>query len=384
MKVALVHDYLNQYGGAERVLDEMKRIWPDAPVFTSIYAPERMPAHYRDWDIRTSALNRIPFAARKHQVLLPLLPRAFESFDFSGFDIVVSSSSGFAHGVLPPPGVPHLCYCHSPPRFLWDYHAYARREGLGRAVRFLLSPHLLRLRIWDRAAADRADRWLTTSRVMRARIGQVYGKDSAILPCPVDTGRFAQEDRQGPGYYLMLMRLVGWKRPDIVVDACTRLDLPLVVAGDGRELDALRRSAGPSVKCGGRVDDAAMRDLYRDCTALILPSEEDFGITPLEAMAAGRPVIAFGRGGALDTVRPGVTGRFFEAQTAESLIGALSEFRPEDYDPATIRTHAATYDAARFRDRLRGEAERLFQEHATPAPISEPRVVGGKSTDLAA
>ena len=355
MKVAIVHDYLNQYGGAERVLEEIKLTWPDAPVFTSIYDPARMPAHYRDWDIRPSWLNRIPFASRKHQALLPLLPNAFESFDLDGYDLIVSSSSGLAHGIIPGPRSTHVCYCHSPPRFLWGYHRYVERERLGRLTRAFLAPQLVKLRQWDRVAADRTDAWITTSRAMQARIRQVYGKPSTIIPPPVDTGRFDLGTGAG-GYFLMLMRLVGWKRPDIVVEACTRLGLQLVVAGSGREEGRLREMAGPTVRFVGRVNDAQMRDLYRDCAAFILPSEEDFGITPLEAMAAGRPVIAYGRGGVLDTVIPGRTGAFFEEQTADSVAGALAAFRAADYDRSVIRAQADLFSNAAFRQRLRSFA----------------------------
>ena len=356
MKVAIVHDYLNQYGGAERVLDEMKLTWPEAPVFTSIYDPARMPARYREWDIRTSWLNSIPFASRKHQALLPLLPGAFESFDLDAYDLIVSSSSGLAHGIIPGPRSTHVCYCHSPPRFLWNYHRYAERERLSRLTRAFLVPQLVKLRQWDRVAADRTDAWITTSRVMQSRIRQVYGKSSTIIPPPVDISRF-ELGQGGGGYFLMLMRLVGWKRPDIVVEACTRLGLQLVVAGDGREEGRLRGLAGATVRFVGRVDDAQMRDLYRNCTAFILPSEEDFGITPLEAMAAGRPVIAYGRGGVLDTVIPGRTGLFFEEQSADSVAGALAAFRAEDYDSAAIRAQAELFDTAAFRRRLRGFAD---------------------------
>jgi glycosyltransferase involved in cell wall biosynthesis len=351
MKVAIVHDYLNQYGGAERVLDEIKLLFPAAPVLVSIYDPARMPPAYRDWDVRPSWLNRVPFANRKHQALLPLYPQVFENFDLSDYDLVVSSSSGFAHGVLTGPQTTHVCYCHSPPRFLWDYHKYVERERLGRVARTLVSHSLAQLRQWDRTSADRADAWISTSRVVRERILKYYGKDSVIIPPPVNTGRF--EVGEGPGqYYLMLMRLVGWKRPDIVVEACSRLGEALVVAGDGRDLAHLRSIAGSSVRFVGRVNDAQMRGLYRDCRALILPSEEDFGITPLEAMSAGRPVIAFGRGGALDTVIPGVTGLLFAEQTADSVAGALAKFVQIRFSPATIRAHAAQYDSALFRDRL--------------------------------
>lgn len=352
MKVAIVHDYLNQYGGAERVLDEFKIMYPEAPVLVSIYDPRKMPARYRDWDIRTSWLNRVPLASRKHQALLPFYPQAFEQFDLSSYDLVLSSSSGFAHGVLTGPDTTHVCYCHSPPRFLWDYHRYAEREHLGLLARLLVSTRLAHLRQWDRVTADRADGWISTSRVVQDRIRKYYGKDSSIIAPPVNTRRFDVGDGQGQ-HYLMLMRLVGWKRPDIVVEACSRLGVPLVVAGDGRELEHVRKLAGPTVKFVGRVDDAQMRGLYRDCKALILPSEEDFGITPLESMASGRPVIAYGRGGALDTINTATTGVFFEEQTAESVMGAITAFERRSFNPMTIRAHAEQYDSVMFRDRMR-------------------------------
>ncbi|MDB5460828.1 MAG: glycosyltransferase family 4 protein, partial [Caulobacteraceae bacterium] len=221
MKVALIHDYLNQYGGAERVLDVLHEMWPDAPVYTSVYDPTRMPPRYRSWDIRTSLLNRLPFAKRKHQALLFLLPQAFESVDLDDYDLVVSSSSGFAHGVLTRPQTLHVCYCHSPPRFLWDYHHYARTEGLGRAARLIVENSLPRLRVWDRVAADRADAWVATSRLVKSRIERFYGKSSTVIPPPVDVSRFTVATAPG-SYFLMLMRLVGWKQPQIAVEACTR------------------------------------------------------------------------------------------------------------------------------------------------------------------
>jgi len=362
MRVAIVHDYLTQYGGAERVLDELHAIWPDAPVMVALHDPDRMPAHYRGWDIRASWLSQLPVVKRRHQALLAFYPQAFESFDLQGFDVVLSSSSGFAHGVLTGPQTMHVCYCHSPARFLWDYHNYARRERLGRLTRAVVTTQLAQLRVWDHASADRVDSWVSTSRLVRSRIAKFYGKSSTVIPPPVSVGHFDVGD--GPGeYFLMLMRLVGWKRPDIAVEACTRLGLDLVVAGDGRDEGHLRRIAGPRVRFVGRVDDAGLRRLYADCKALILPSEEDFGITPLEAMASGRPVIAYGRGGALDTVIPGKTGLFFAEQTPESLVEVLRDFDPSEFDGHEIRRHAERFDSAVFRARFRQHVETQVQAH---------------------
>ena len=372
MRVAIVHDYLNQYGGAERVLDELKLMYPDAPVYVSIHDPRRMPERYRQWDIRTSWLNRVPMANRKHQMLLPLYPLAFEGFDLSSYDLVVSSSSGFAHGVLTQPDTLNVCYCHSPPRFLWDYHRYAEREHLSGPVRAFLASQLIKLRQWDRTSANRTDVWVSTSNVVQKRILHTYSQPSTIIPPPVDTSRFDVGEGRG-GFYLMLMRLVGWKRPDIVVDACTRLKLNLVVAGDGRELAALRERAGPTVRFAGRVNDVQMRALYRDCRALLLPSEEDFGITPLEAMASGRPVIAYGRGGVLDTVMPGQTGVFFEEQSADAVADTLADFDMDRFDPEVVRRHAEGFDSVAFRRRLRslidGHLADAASRRVSPPPV---------------
>jgi glycosyltransferase involved in cell wall biosynthesis len=351
MKVAIIHDALTQYGGAERVLEQIRAIYPEAPVMTAIHDPERLPAAYREWSIQASWLDRVPLARSRHRLMLPLYPQAIESFDLEGYDLVISSSYGFAHGVLTRPGTLHVNYCHSPARFLWDYHRYAERERFGGLVRAALSPHVTRLRQWDRLAADRPDAWISTSRLVRDRIRKFYGKDSAIIPPSIDVSRFDVGNGAG-GYYLMLMRLVGWKRPDVVIEACTRLNLPLVVAGDGRDSRHLRSIAGPTVRFVGRVDDAQMRPLYRDCKAFILPAEEDFGITPLEAMASGRPVIAYDAGGVRDTILEGVTGTLFAQQTAEALMAVLAEFDDRAFDPQRIRRHAEGYDNAVFRRRI--------------------------------
>lgn len=369
MKVALVHDALNQYGGAERVLDEFHAMFPDAPVYTSIYDPKSMPARYREWDIRPTWLNRLPFVNRKHQLFLPLFPLAFESINLSGYDLVLSSSFGFSHGVITDPDTCHVSYCHSPPRYLWDYFAYVQREGIGRQSQRLLKPLLYSLRTWDRASADRVDYYISVSRLVQTRIAKFYRRRSVIIPPPVDVTRF-RVDGEHDGYYLMLMRLVGWKRPDIAVRACTRLGLPLVVAGDGRKLEDLKRIAGPTIRFVGRVGDVEMKQLYARCKAFILPAEEDFGITPLEAMAAGRPVIAYGAGGALDTVDPGVTGTFFPKQSTQSLADVLETFDADAYDPARIRAHAETFDSSVFRERVHAEIERCLSSYRVEIPTA--------------
>ena len=353
MKVALVHDTMHVYGGAEKVLAELHDMFPDAPIFTPVYDPKSYPEHVHQWDIRTSWIDRIPFAHKIHRALFMFYPHAMNAFDLQDYDLVISSSFNFAHHVVPGPNARHICYCHSPARFLWDAQNYARREKLGTVARTIQMLWLPKLRALDRTAAQGVTRFVSTSRLVRDRIRAFYGRSSEIIPPSVDLGAFgiAETPAQTPRF-LLLMRLVGWKRPDIVIDACNRLRLPLIVAGHGREEDTLKRMAGPTITFVGKVDGAYKAKLLAECTALILPSVEDFGITPLEAMASGRPVVALGQGGALDTVIEGKTGRMFAEQTAESLARVLSEFDPADYDPDVVRDHALSFDRSEFRRKL--------------------------------
>lgn len=351
MKIAIVHDSMSQYGGAEKVLEQMHAAFPDAPVYLALWNPDRLPDHFRGWDIRASWLDRMPGARRFHRAMFPFYPSAMHSLDLSRYDVVLSSSFNFAHNVVTGPDTAHVCYCHSPGRFLWDFSAYAERERLSGLKRAAVAAFLPSLRAYDTAAAQMVDCWISTSRIVQRRISKYYRRESVILPPPINVAEFHPQPGPG-GYFLLLMRLVGWKRGDIVIDACNRLGLPLVVAGDGRDEARLRAMAGPTIRFAGRVDGAAKAGLYAGSKALILPSVEDFGITPLEAMASGRPVVALGEGGALDTVRPGVTGEFFGEQTTDSIVEVLRSFEPSRYDSEVIRAHAEAFDAAAFRARL--------------------------------
>lgn len=351
MKVALVHDALNQNGGAEKVLAELHRMFPSAPVFCPLYRPSVLPADFAGWDVRPSWMQRIPGATRYHRVMFPLYPFAMHGFDLSEYDVVISSSFNFAHNVVIRPDASHICYCHSPSRFLWDFDAYARREGLSRVQRMFVSAFLPALRTHDVVSAQGVDTWIATSRVVRQRIRKIYRRRSELVPPPIDLDEFGSTPSHG-GYYLVLMRLVGWKRADIVIRACNALRLPLVVAGDGRDLPRLQAMAGPTVQFVGRVDGREKAGLYARCAAFVLPAIEDFGITPLEAMASGRPVIAVADGGALDTVIPGVTGELFADQTAECLVATLRGFDPDTYDPVLIRRSVERYGRASFQRRI--------------------------------
>lgn len=365
-RVALVHDYLNQYGGAERVLEELHALWPDAPIFTSIYDRAGMPAAYRAWDIRPTFMQRLPAIHRHHQPYLPVYPLAFARLDLRGYDLVLSSSSAFAKNVYPAPGALHLCYCHSPMRFAWNFHDYARREKLGRISSALLFPLLRSVRLWDAAGTRRVDHLIANSRTVAARIARFYGREATVIHPPVRTTRIAAASQLGhepEEYFLLVSRLVPYKRLDIVVEAFTRLSLPLRVVGEGRDRPALAALAGPTVRFLGWVGDEEKARLYARCQATLFPAEDDFGIAQVEAQAAGRPVIAFRAGGALETVRDGVTGLFFDAQTPEAVIAAVHRFQEQRFDPATIAAHARSFDAALFRQRITEFVATRWNEH---------------------
>lgn len=352
MRLALVHDWLNQVGGAEDVLAELVRLYPQAPIYTSIYWREKMPAAWKAWDIHPLWLDRLPGIHAHHQPYLPLYPVAFGGLKLSGYDVVLTNKSGFCHGVQVAPGTRHICYCLAPTRYVWQYDAYAARERLGGTLRRLLRPLLNILKHWDYAAAQRVDHFIAISSEVQARIRHFYNRESVIIYPPVDAAeRFAPSNRVDD-YYLVVSRLIPYKRIDLAVEACTRLGLPLLVAGTGRDRERLESLAGPTVRFLGRVPDADLPDLMARCHTFIFPGLEDFGIAPVQAQAAGRPVIAYRGGGALDTVLPGITGEFFDDQTVGSLVTTLQSFDTHRYSPAAIRAHALKFDARVFRQQL--------------------------------
>lgn len=363
MKIALVHDWLNQIGGAENVLEALVALWPQAPVYTSMYGPDLMPESYRAWDIRTSFMQRLPGVTRHHQAYLPLYPLAFEQFDLSGYDLVVSNKSAFCHGVITPPETLHICYCLTPTRFLWMYDAYRQREGLGRLADAALRPVLAWLRTWDRLAADRVDHFIAISRAVQRRIRKFYGRDSTVIYPPVDVDRFTPSSRPPGDYYLAGGRLIPYKRVDLAIEAFNRLGRPLVVFGDGRDRAALEAKAASNITFLGRVSWDELVDLYQHCRAFIFPGLEDFGIAPVEAQAAGRPVIAFAGGGALDTVIEGETGALFHEQTPEALAAAVEAFDTAAVSPAACRRNAERFATDRFRREISRFVEARLEEH---------------------
>jgi glycosyltransferase involved in cell wall biosynthesis len=358
MPLALLHDWLNQLGGAEDVLEKLVGLFPGAPVFTSMYWRAGMPAAYRQWPIRVSFMDRLPGVYRHHQPYLPLYPLAFERFDLSGYDLLLSNKSGFCHGVRKPAGAVHVCYCLTPTRYVWGFDDYANREGLGAAARAVLRPLLAWLQRWDRAAAGRVDHFIAISSEVQRRIARFYSRESTIIYPPVDTARFAPAPAAETGnYFLSLGRLIPYKRVDLAVRACTALNLPLLVGGAGRDRARLERLAGPTVKFLGRVPESDLPALFAGARAFIFPGLEDFGITPVQSLAAGRPVIAYAGGGALDTVQDGVTGVLFREPTAESLQAALLRFQGLRFDPPVQCAAARRFDTSEFIKGITGVLE---------------------------
>lgn len=366
MKVAIVHDWLNQMGGAEEVLEALTDLFPGAPIYTSIYAPDRMPDAYRKWDIRPSFMNRLPLVKSHHQPFLPLYPLAFESFDLSEYELIVSNKSGFCHGVVTSPETLHVCYCLTPTRFLWDYHGYVQREGVGAVGRLLLSPALNYLRTWDRLAADRVDHFISISTAVQRRVNKYYRRESVVIYPPVRIEE-AATDGSREDYFLIVSRLIPYKRIDLAVQAFNELGLPLVVIGDGRDRSRLESMARPNIRFLGKLPNDEVRTHLRACRAFVFPGVEDFGIAPLRALAEGRPVIAFGGGGALDTITDGVTGTFFYPQTAPALADAVRRFDDRQFEPARIVREAARFDLSVFRREITTFIEQKLAEHRAAA-----------------
>jgi glycosyltransferase involved in cell wall biosynthesis len=349
VKIALVHDYLNQRGGAERVFAHFVRAWPDAPVYTAIYdervAGDLVPAER----VHTSFVQRLPLHARAFRAYAPLYPRAFEAFDLSAYDLIVSSTTAWAKGVRFRPDAVHVCYINTVSRFVFDADRYVGGFGLGALAR----PLVRRLAAWDVRAAQRPTRFVANSRNVAERVRRWYGRESDVLPCAVDVERFTIGGGDGD-YYVVVSRLLPYKRVDLAVAACAIAGVPLHVVGSGPDERRLKALAiGTATTFHGEVDDARRNAIVGAARASILPGEEDFGLVPLETAAAGRPAIAYAAGGALETVIDGETGTFFREPTAGSLAAAIRAFDPARFEPQRLRAHAEEFRPERFIARLR-------------------------------
>lgn len=353
MNVALVHDYLNQLGGAERVFAHIARAYPEAPVYTALYDSEAARSIVEPLRVRASGLAKLPGVNSYFRYLAPLYPRTFESFDFSGFDTIVSSTTAWAKGVIVPPHAVHVCYTHTVSRFVFAYDRYVRAFGASTFAKPLISP----LVDWDKRAAQRPTQLVASSRNAAQRIKRYYGRDSIVLPCPVDLDRFSAGSGGGE-HFLIAARLLPYKQIDLAIRAADLARVPLLVAGTGPAERSLRAIArGTTTTMLGWVSDAQLGELMRTARAAILPGEEDFGLVPLEAAASGRPSIAFRAGGALETIVERETGEFFDEPTPESLAAVLRAFDERRYDPQRLRAHAQAFAPEIFIERLRAIVE---------------------------
>ncbi|MDP3697077.1 MAG: glycosyltransferase [Candidatus Taylorbacteria bacterium] len=352
MRIALVHEYLNQFGGAERVLQVLGAMFPDAPIYTLFYDAETTGGVFEGREIRTSFLQKAPFIKNYHHFFPLFMPLAIEQFDFSEFDVVLSISSSFAKGVITKPGTKHICYCLTPPRFLWDdSQKFVEEFRYPSFIRKALPPFITYLRLWDREASLRVDEFLAISNFVGDRVKKYYSKNAGVIYPPVNANKFRISNNIDD-YFFMAGRLVSYKRFDIAIKVFNELGWPLKIAGIGPEMKRLKKLANGNIEFLGLISDNELADMYAHAQAFVFPQEEDFGITPLEAMASGRPVIAYRGGGALETINEGRTGVFFDEQTEKSLLTAVKGFDHKQFNPKACRSQAEKFDIHVFREKI--------------------------------
>lgn len=369
-RVAIVHEWLTIPGGSEDVVIELLRMFPQAELFTTIYDPAPWPELIKERPVHVSFLNRIPGARSHYPKLLPLMTRAFRSFDLSGFDLVLSSNHACAKNVRTQPGTLHVCYCHTPMRYAWQ-EGFLEGEQVGRVTRLLLPPLLGRLRRQDLEGARGPDVFVANSRHVAARIERYYGRSAEVVHPPVDVAHFLALERSPRDFYLVFGRMVPYKRVDLATAACARLGRSLKVAGGGRALEAVRAGAAGDTEFLGRVSEAERDELLSGARALLFPGEEDFGIVPVEAQAAGVPVIAYGVGGAAESVLDGRTGVLFGEQSAAGLAAAIERFEGLNLDEAAVRENAGRFGRERFRSEMAEVIHRAVTDHRSrPKPRS--------------
>ena len=356
MKVALVHDYLNQYGGAERILEAFCELFPEAPIYTLFYDEKLTYGRFKGKDIHTSFIQKIPFSRKYHQMFPLLMPMAVESLDLSEYDLVLSDSASFAKGVITKPQTFHICYLHTPLRYAWDKsHQYLSEFPFPTVLKSLAPFFLTYLRVWDQHASIRPDVLLTNSRFVRSRIRKYYKQEADIIYPPVSFEFFGSGATavSSGDYFLIVGRLTPYKRFQLAITVCNKLGLPLKIVGGGPERRRLQKSAARNIEFLGTVPDRVLRDIYANCRALIFPQEEDFGIVALEAMAAGKPVIAFRGGGAMESIIEGETGIFFDEPTESALERAIREFGALPFDSRRIKDHAKKFDKEIFKKNIK-------------------------------
>lgn len=362
MRVAIVHYWLVTMRGGEKVVESLCELFPQADIFTHVYDPEAISPAIRRHKVTTTFIQKLPWATKKYQYYLPLMPLALEQLDLRDYDLVISSESGPAKGVITRFDALHICYCHTPMRYVWEmYHEYLSHAG--RLTRLIMPPFIHYLKIWDYVSAGRVDHFVANSSFVASRIKKHYRRTAEVIHPPVATSDFSVSQVHDD-FYLVLGQLVRYKRVDIAVEAFNRLGRQLVVIGEGEALEEIKRAAGPHIQVLGRQSFPVIRDYLSRCRALIFPGIEDFGIVPVEAMACGKPVIAFKAGGALETVVDGITGLFFSEQTPDSLSAAVALFetRENDFIPEQIARHAQQFDRELFKQRISGMIDQKLQE----------------------
>lgn len=352
MKIAIVHEWLSVYGGSERVVEAIHELFPEAPIYTLVYDKDNMPERFKDYDIRTTFVQKLPFAKKKYPNYLPLMPRAFEELNLIEYDLVISSSTACAKGVITRSDAVHICYCHTPTRYAWEFY-YEYTMGMNKLKKLFVGSVMHKLRIWDRLAADRVDYFVANSNYIKGRINKYYRRDAAVIFPPVNTHLYRLEEKQ-EDYYLVVSRLVHYKKVDLAIETFNELGLPLIIIGGGPEESKLKAMAKDNIRFLGRLSDEEIAQYYAKCKAFVFPGEEDFGITPVEAQAAGRPVIAYGRGGVLDTVVDHKTGILFEEQTKNCLLDAVKRFEKEgvEYSKEKIKEYSNAFSVERFKTEI--------------------------------
>ncbi len=360
MKIAFVHDFLLRLGGAERVLKTLMDMYPEAPVYTLLYDEKKVGHVFPKNRVRTSGLQKFPrFIPGAHKLLFPFMPGAIEDFDFTGFDVVVSSSGAYAHGIVTNLETKHICYYHSPMRYAWDYtHQYLKDQKLGLIGEFFASRMLHKVRQWDFLAADRVEVPLANSKTVQNRIRKYYRQESQIIYPPVNTEQFEPHEKN-EGYFLMVSTLTPYKRVDLAIELFNKVGKRLVIIGTGNDEARLKRLAGTNIDFLGFKPDEVVKEYLENCRAFIFPGEEDFGIAPVEAMACGKPVLALRKGGLTETMIEGVTGQFFEEPDVESMEAGLTQLliNERDYDAKTIAKHASQFSEKAFKKAMKAVIE---------------------------
>ena len=363
LRIALVHDWLTGMRGGEKCLEVMCELFPDAPIYTLLHVKGAMSPLIESKTIHTSFLQRFPFVEQKYRMYLPLFPFAIEAFDFSDYDLLLSTSHCVAKGAKPRGDALHLCYCFTPMRYVYEmYDEYFGKGQAGMATRMAMKIVAPLLRVWDKKTADRVHHFVAISEHVRQRIHRHYGREAEVIFPPVDTAKF-QASRRDAGYYLVVSALVPYKKVDLAVKAFNKTGKRLIIVGKGPDEEKLRQLAKPNVEFVGWKSDDELALLYAGCTALVFPGEEDFGIVPLEAMASGKAVIAYGKGGALETVQDGLSGVFFYEQTVEALEIAVSKAEQMQFDVENVRKRALQFSRSIYKDAMKKFIEEKIEAH---------------------